>query len=95
MVIIFIDRDGRFVPQGRNWLPFILPIFLTATVYAPRALPRGLRRAGSMAVMTGLALYSLLGAAYAPASIAERYYGRPASAALQTIVGNLVRHLGG
>jgi len=95
MIAIFIYRDGRFVPQGRNWLPLILPIFLTAIVYAPRALPRRLRRAGSMAMMTGLALYSLLGAAYAPASIAGRYYGRPASVALQTIVGDLVRHLGG
>lgn len=95
MVIIYIDRDGRFVPQGRNWLPLILPIFLTAIVYAPRALPRRLRRAGSMTMLTGLGLYSIVGAVYGPPSIADRYYGQPAVAALQSIVGNLVRHLGG
>ena len=80
MFFLYIRLENRFGAQGRNWLPLLLPIFLTALTYAPRALP-GRRRQFWLraAVMTGLTLYTALGAIFALRSIQTRFYDPPAA----------------
>jgi len=72
---LFMVVRRSFAPQGRNWFPFILAIFLNAIVYAPRAL-RGRRLSNFLSgVLTaGLATYCILGSCYAIPSIINRYY---------------------
>lgn len=80
MFVLYIRLENRFGAQGRNWLPLLLPIFLTALIYAPRALPGRRRQAWlRAAVMIGLTLYTALGAAYALRSIQNRFYDPPAA----------------
>jgi hypothetical protein len=72
---LFMVVRRSFAPQGRNWFPFILAIFLNAVAYAPKALGR--RRVStpvSGALFAGLALYCILGSSYAIPSIINRYY---------------------
>jgi 4-amino-4-deoxy-L-arabinose transferase-like glycosyltransferase len=75
MFFLFVRTGNRFGAQGRNWLPLLLPIFLAAIVYAPKAaaLPWA-RRALSATVMAGLLLYTLVGAHYGIKTIQHRYY---------------------
>ncbi|HKI30987.1 MAG TPA: DUF2142 domain-containing protein [Gemmataceae bacterium] len=75
MFVLYVRLDNRFGAQGRNWLPFLLPIFLTGIVYAPRALV--LRRAGracGRALLVGLLLFDVVGEYYALKTIERRYY---------------------
>jgi 4-amino-4-deoxy-L-arabinose transferase-like glycosyltransferase len=75
MFFLHIRLDNRFGAQGRNWLPLIMPIFLAAIAYAPRALPRPRhRRLLSAGVLVSLTLYSLVGNYFALRSIRARYY---------------------
>ncbi len=75
MFALYIRTDNRFGAQGRNWFPFLLPIFLVALVYAPKALPRRRGRVALSGVATvALLLFSILGNYYARVSIAQRYY---------------------
>jgi hypothetical protein len=65
-----------FAPQGRNWFPFILAIFLMGTAYGPRALSHRRTQAAFSALVTAaLVLYCLLGSYYAIHSLRVRYYG--------------------
>jgi hypothetical protein len=75
MFALYIRLDNRFAAQGRNWFPFLLPIFLTAFVYAPRALAwRGVGiTLGSLGLM-GLLLYDGIGGYYSLRTIEHRYY---------------------
>jgi hypothetical protein len=76
MFALYIRTDNHFGAQGRNWLPFMLPIFLTTLAYAPRALTlRSMRRLAGGALTAGLIAFTVLGAAYGPRTIAHRYYG--------------------
>jgi regulator of sirC expression with transglutaminase-like and TPR domain len=78
MFFLYIRLDNRFGAQGRNWFPLLLPIFLTAVTYAPRALPGRRRQAWlRAAVMAGLTLYTAVGAGYAIRSIQARFYDPP------------------
>lgn len=75
MVALFVRTDNIFAAQGRNWLPFLLPIFLTGLVYAPKALTlRPSRRLLSRAATAGLALYTLAACGFAPATLRARFY---------------------
>jgi hypothetical protein len=66
-----------FVGQGRNWFPFILPIFLVAVDLAPRALSYPKTQAVlSRLIFGGLVAYSAIGSFYAIRSVSERFYGR-------------------
>jgi 4-amino-4-deoxy-L-arabinose transferase-like glycosyltransferase len=86
MFYIYIRIDNRFVAQGRNWWPLLLPIFLVAITYAPKALTlRRSRLALSAAVTGGLSLFGAVGSFYALPSIEQRYY-EPEQAA-QGILG--------
>jgi hypothetical protein len=77
MVALHVRLDNGFGAQGRNWFPFLLPIFWTALFYAPAAL----RRWGNWAVAVAsgaaalaLVFYATAGSYYALASVARRYY---------------------
>jgi hypothetical protein len=75
MVLLYVRTGNRFGAQGRNWLPFLPGILLTALVYAPRALAgRGAQRACARLLATGLALYVAFGGYYAVRTIQRRYY---------------------
>lgn len=76
---LFMVVRMSFAPQGRNWFPFILPIFMTGTSYAPKALShRTTRRAFAFFILACLVLYCVVGSCYAIRSINERYYGTAA-----------------
>jgi hypothetical protein len=75
MFVLYVRIDNRFGAQGRNWLPLLLPIFLVALHYAPKALTlRPSRVALSRVVLGGLLLYCALGSYYAIPSLVKRYY---------------------
>ncbi len=84
MFALFVYTDGGFVPQGRNWLPLIVPIVLIAVTFAPKMFARSwLQGFASNALIAGLLAYSLVGSVFAMRSIYERYYvGFPMSPAL-------------
>jgi hypothetical protein len=61
--------------QGRYWFAFLMPIFLTAISYAPRALTlRWSQVLLSRAAAVGLLLYAIVGSQYALVAIDRRYY---------------------
>jgi hypothetical protein len=74
MFLLYLLTAGTFSPQGRNWIPFLLPTLMIATRYAPEALKRA-RRVTSGLVLTALAAYCLLGSLYAVRTIESRFYG--------------------
>jgi hypothetical protein len=75
MLFLHVELNNRFAAQGRNWLPFLLPIFLTGTLYAPKALTlRWARLVASATLALALLLYSLVGSYYALKTIKKRYY---------------------
>lgn len=86
MVFLYVMTANTFGAQGRNWFPYILPMFLMGVVYAPKALPvRWAQRLFSQLVLVCLLLYAVFGSYYAVKSVTNRYYG----AAPQVIVRSL------
>jgi hypothetical protein len=85
MFVLYVRLQNAFGAQGRNWLPLLLPIFLTGTCYVPKVFrrPQG-RRLCSAAVLAFLLLFDGIGGVYALRTIQDRYYapfhGRPAEA---------------
>jgi hypothetical protein len=87
MFAMYIRTDNHFGAQGRNWLPFMLPIFLTSLAYAPKALTLRSTRAVAAGTLTaGLVLFTALGALYGPRTIAHRYYGWGKSPSLAAMI---------
>jgi hypothetical protein len=86
MVILYVRTDNFFRAQGRNWLPFLLPIFMMGLVYGPRALylpaARRLLRGGMAA---GLLAFVVAGAYSAPGNIQARFYAPDANAPMQAL----------
>lgn len=75
MFYLHIRTNNFFCAQGRNWFPLLLPIFLTAVAYAPRALTlRRARTSFAAALLAGLVVYAGAGSYYGIKSITERYY---------------------
>jgi hypothetical protein len=78
MFALYIRLNNRFSAQGRNWLPFVLPIFWVSVAYAPQALRsptlRALVRCGFFGV---LIFYSTVGSAYAIQTIKRAFYPPP------------------
>jgi hypothetical protein len=75
MFVLYIRLANRFGAQGRNWLPYLMPVFLTGIVYAPKALrPFRHRAAFSSVILAFLALYGIVGNYYAFQTIQARYY---------------------
>lgn len=78
MFVLYIRLNNRFGAQGRNWFPLLLPIFLTALVYAPKALTlRPIRSAFSVVTAAALLAYCLVGSSYALQTLQRRYYASP------------------
>jgi 4-amino-4-deoxy-L-arabinose transferase-like glycosyltransferase len=76
LTCLFLVVRRSFAPQGRNWIPFILAIFMMGTEYGPRALSHRRTQAAFSALVTAaLVLYCLLGSYYAIPSLRVRYYG--------------------
>jgi 4-amino-4-deoxy-L-arabinose transferase-like glycosyltransferase len=72
--------NSTFGPQGRNWLPYLLPAFLVGILYAPKVLRHRPRiRAFSGIVVASLVLYCAVGGYYSIKTIQQRYYGQPLS----------------
>jgi 4-amino-4-deoxy-L-arabinose transferase-like glycosyltransferase len=78
---LYIATDNLVAAQGRNWLPFLLPLFLVPLRYAPRAFRvRGARRLMSRGLAVGLAVYCLGGGVFAVQAVHDRYYGTAVAA---------------
>ena len=76
-VIMFMINaySGGYTNQGRYWFPFLLPILLLGTWYAPAALPyRRIRATFAYGITTALVLYCIFGSYYAVESVIARYY---------------------
>jgi hypothetical protein len=72
--------NSTFGPQGRNWLPYLVPAFLVGIMYAPKALRhRPSIRVFSGIVTASLVLYCAVGGYYSIKTIQQRYYGQPLS----------------
>lgn len=82
MFVLYAVTSNTFGAQGRNWFPYILPIFLMGVVYAPRAIPyRPAQVVLSRLVLLALVLYASFGSYYGVQAITNRYYdsGTPMS----------------
>jgi len=91
MFVFYVYTHDSFYAQGRNWLPFVLPIFLVATGYAPRALthPAVQRGVGTLLLLL-LVGYSAVAAWYAIPTLRARYYDN-GRALVQVPLGSLTR----
>ncbi|MDB5351633.1 MAG: hypothetical protein JWN86_2880 [Planctomycetota bacterium] len=75
MLYAYVRMDNRFAAQGRNWIPLMLPVMLTAIHFAPRALTlRRTRTAVSVVVGAALVAYVSVGSVYGLRTIKKRYY---------------------
>jgi hypothetical protein len=78
MFVLYLVSQMNLAGQGRYWLPFIFPIFLTETQYAPRALShRNTQALFSRLITVGLILYCIFGSYYSIKCLMARYYGPP------------------
>ena len=75
MFLLYMTVRDSFAPQGRNWFPFLLPIFLVGTHYAPKALTqRRTQVVFSRMILAGLVLYCAVGSYYSIQSVWGRFY---------------------
>jgi len=77
MLAYYVLTHGTFYPQGRNWLPFLLPTWMLAFHYAPRALRRdqpALSARLPVISAAGLALLCAVVGAFAIFTIEHRFY---------------------
>jgi 4-amino-4-deoxy-L-arabinose transferase-like glycosyltransferase len=75
LFLLFMLARYSFAPQGRDWFPFILAIFLVGSSYAPKAIRhRRIQKWLSNSVVAGFALYSIIGSYYAIQSVVDRFY---------------------
>lgn len=81
MIVLYVASDNFFAAQGRNWLPFLLPLFLVPLRYAPRAFRvRGTGRLVSRGLAVALAAYCIGGSVFAVQAVRDRYYGTAVAA---------------
>jgi hypothetical protein len=74
---LFVYTDGGFFPQGRNWLPLIVPIVLVTVIVSPKLFARSALQSLAASALTALLLaYSLVGSIFALKSVDARYYDR-------------------
>lgn len=75
MFYLYVRMSNGFGAQGRNWLPFLLPFFLTGLLYVPKVIRTlAIRRRFAATLMAALLSYDLFGSAFALAAIQRRYY---------------------
>lgn len=76
LFVLYMLVRNQFAPQGRDWFPFILPLFLVGIDYAPKALThRRTRQTFSTLIIGGLLLYCAIGGYYSIHSVVHRFYG--------------------
>jgi len=72
---LWVYTNATFGPQGRNWLPYLLPAFSVGVIYAPMVLTHKRSRAVfSGAIVALLVAYCVVGGYYAVKTIKQRYY---------------------
>jgi len=92
MIVLYVWYQNRFNAQGRNWLPLLLPIFLTSAVYAPKALTlRTSRVVCCWAVILGLLLYCAVGGYYSLRTVKKRYYANESLAWPRAVIATKVQ----
>lgn len=80
MFSLWVLTNATFGPQGRNWLPYLLPAFSVGAIYAPKVLRhRRSRTVFSGLVIAGLVSYCAIGGYYSIKTIKQRYYGQALS----------------
>ena len=85
---LFVATGAAFGPQGRNWLPYLLPAFLVGVVYAPKVVrSQRIRAIFSRVVIASLVLYCAVGGFYSIKTIEHRYYGQPLSVSYVDLSG--------
>jgi hypothetical protein len=86
MLAFYVYTGNTFFAQGRDWMPFMLPLVVLGTWYAPRALPwRPARSALSGMMLAGWLGYALLGSWYAVPTVKGLYYGNGRSLAVVSV----------
>jgi len=75
MFFLYVRTENQFGAQGRNWYPFLLPIFLVTVSYAPKAITIRRPRAIVAGLLScGLLAYCLVGNSCAISTLKARYY---------------------
>ncbi len=75
MLYAYVRMDNRFGAQGRNWIPVMFPIMLTAIRFAPRALTLRKTQTIASTILAGaLIAYVSVGSVYGLRAIKKRYY---------------------
>jgi 4-amino-4-deoxy-L-arabinose transferase-like glycosyltransferase len=82
MLAFYVATNGTFYPQGRNWIPFLLPIWMMAIRYAPSVLPRKYRRPVSLTVASLLMAYCVVGNIAGLSTLEHRFYAERTQSAL-------------
>jgi len=76
MFAVYWLTNSTFGPQGRNWIPYLLPAFAVGVVHAPKALrSRWGQSLLSGLVLIGLLAYAAAGSYYSLKALQSRYYG--------------------
>lgn len=76
MLALHVRLDNRFGGQGRNWIPFLLPIFYVPLFYAPKAIGTRFTRTLLTGVLAVLLLtYVTMGSSYGLRTIRHRFFG--------------------
>jgi len=74
---LWVLTNATFGPQGRNWLPYLLPAFSVGVIYAPKVLTHKRSRAVfSGVVVASLVAYCAVGGYYAVKTVKQRYYAQ-------------------
>ncbi len=73
-VTLFVISDNVFGAQGRDWYPFEVVAFLSASWYGVRAFPRRLQPFFSVLALASLAVVSTVGSAFALTTLEDRFY---------------------
>ena len=85
---LWVLTNASFGPQGRNWLPYLLPAFSVGAIYAPKVLThKGSRAVFSGLVVASLVLYCAVGGYYSIKTVKQRYYGQALSVSAVNLTG--------
>jgi hypothetical protein len=81
MFVLHVRTANGFGAQGRNWVPFLLPMFWLGVVYAPAGLRLRAARSLTAAGYAGLLLFfATVGSGYALHALRDSFYCPPQKA---------------
>jgi hypothetical protein len=85
---LWVLTNATFGPQGRNWIPYLLPALSVGVIYAPKVLThKGSRAVFSGLLVAGLVLYCAVGGYYSIKTIKQRYYQQALSVSSVNLAG--------